>query len=104
MNEKRIEQVLEIEKQAQGVLDAATEEADQIPAKAEQEAGEIVERARSQAQDEARQMVEKAHSEEETAAILAQADQKNRETEKLATRNMDKAVAFVLDRVIGKKG
>jgi len=102
MNEKRIEQVLEIEKQAQGILDAATQDADQLPAKAEQEAREIVERARSQAQDEARQMVEKAQSEEETAAIISQAEQKNRETEKLATKNMDKAVAFVLARVIGK--
>jgi V/A-type H+/Na+-transporting ATPase subunit G/H len=102
MNEKRIEQVLEIERQAQGVLDAATHDADQLPAKAEQEARELVERARSQAQEEARQMVEKARAEQETSAILTQADEKNRETEKLATTNMDKAVAFVLDRVIGK--
>lgn len=102
MNEKRIEQILEIEKQAQGVLDAASHEADQLPAKAEQEAREIIERARSQAQDEARRLVEKAQAEEETSAILSQADEKNRESEKLATKNIDKAVAFVLDRVIGK--
>ena len=102
MNEKRIEQVVEIEKQAQGILDAATREADQLPAKAEQEARELLERARSQAQDEARQMVEKAQAQDETAAIVSQADEKNRETEKLATKNMEKAVAFVLERVIGK--
>ena len=102
MNEKRIEQVLEIERQAQGVLDAATHEAEQLPAKAEQEAREIIERARSQAQEEASQMVEKAQAEQETSAIITQADEKNRETEKLATRNLDKAVAFVLDRVVGK--
>ncbi len=102
MNEKRIEQVLEIERQAQGILDAATREADQLPAKAEQEARDLVERARSQAQEEARQMVEKAQAQDETASILAQADEKNRETEKLASKNMDKAVAFVLQRVTGK--
>ncbi len=102
MNEKRIEQVLEIERQAQGILDAATQEADQLPAKAEQEAREIVDRARSQAQEEARQMVEKAQAQDETAAILAKVDEKNRDTEKLASKNMDKAVAFVLERVIGK--
>lgn len=102
MNEKRIEQVLEIEKQAQNVLDAATQEADQLPAKAEQEAREILERARNEAQEEARRMVEKAQSEEETSAIVSQAEQKNRDTEKLATKNTDKAVAYVLDRLIGK--
>ncbi len=102
MNEKRIEQVLEIEKQAQGILEAATREADQVPAKAEQEARELLERARSQAHEEARQMVEKAQAQDETAAIVSQAEEKNRETEKLASKNMEKAVAFVLERVIGK--
>ncbi len=102
MNEKRIEQVLEIEKQAQGILDAATRDAEQVPARAEQEAQQIVERARTQAQEEARQMLEKAQAEEETASIISKAEDKNRETEKLATKNMDKAVAFILERVIGK--
>ncbi len=102
MNEKRIEQVLEIEKQAQQILDAATRDAEQLPTRAEQEAREIVERARSQAQDEARQMLEKAQAQEETAGILAKADEKNREVEKRATQNLDKAVNYVLDRVIGK--
>ncbi len=102
MNEKRIEQVLEIEKQAQGILDAATREAEQVPARAEQEAQQIIERARTQAQEEARQMLDKAQAEEETAGIISKAEDKNRETEKLATKNMDKAVAFILERVIGK--
>ncbi len=102
MNEKRIEQVLEIEKQAQDILNAATREAEQIPAQAEQEARDIVERARSQAQEEANQMLGKAQAGEETAAILSKADEKNRETEKRAMQNMDKAVAYILERVIGK--
>ncbi len=102
MNEKRIEQVLEIEKQAQQILDAATHDAEQVPARAEQEAREMVERARSQAQDEARQMLEKAQSQEQTADILSKAEEKNREVEKRAMQNLDKAVAYVLDRVIGK--
>ncbi len=102
MNEKRIEQVLEIEKQAQDILNAATRDAEQIPAQAEQEARDIVERARFQAQEEANQMLGKAQAEEETAAILSKADEKNRETEKRAMQNMDKAVAYILERVIGK--
>ncbi len=102
MNEKRIEQILEIEKKAQGILDAATREADQLPARAEVEAREIVERSRAEAQQEAEQMISKAQSQEETTAITAKADQKNRETEQQAMKNMDKAVAFILERVIGK--
>ncbi len=102
MNEKRIEQVLEIEKQAQDILNAATREAEQIPAQAEQEARDIVERARSQAQEEANQMLGKAQAEDETAGILSKADEKNRETEKRAMQNMDKAIAYILERVIGK--
>ena len=102
MNEKRIEQVLEIEKQAQQILDGAKRDADQLPARAEQEAREMVERARTQAQEEARQMLEKAQSQEETAGIVSKAEEKNRDIEKRATQNLDKAVAYVLDCVIGK--
>ncbi len=103
MNEKRIEQVLEIEKQAQEILDAAQRDAEQLPARAEQEARDLLERARSQAQEEARQMIEKAQAAEETARILSKADDKNREIEKTAMKNMDKAVAYILERVIGRE-
>ena len=102
MNEKRIEQVLEIEKQAEDILNAATGEAEQVPARAEQEAQQMVEQARTEAQEEARKMLEKAQAQQETASILSQADEKNREIEKLAMKNLDKAVTFVLERVIGK--
>ncbi len=102
MNEKRIEQVLEIEKQAQEILDAATRDAEQVPARAEQEAGKMVEQARSLAQEEARQMLEKAQAQDETAAIVSKAEEKNREVEKRAMQNLDKAVQYVLERVIGR--
>ena len=36
------------------------------------------------------------------ADILAKADERNRKIEKLAMVNLDRAVAFVLERVIGK--
>jgi V/A-type H+/Na+-transporting ATPase subunit G/H len=102
MNEKRIEQVLEIERQAQAILSAATHEAEQLPAHAEQEAQQLIDKARLEAQEEARQMLEKAQAEQETAGILSKADDKNRDIEKLAMKNLDSAVAFVLERVIGK--
>ncbi len=103
MNEKRIQQVLEIEKQAQAAYEEALKEAKDLPAQAEQEAQLIVEKARAEADQEARQMIEKAQSEEESNRIMSEAQEKVRRTEALATSNFDRAVHFVLDRVVGKE-
>ena len=102
MNENRIQQVLEIEKKAQQILDSAKRDAERLPVLADQEAQQLIERARVEAQEEARQMILKAQSDTETARILSDAEEKTREMEKLATKNFDRAVAFVLERVVGK--
>ena len=103
MNENRIKQVLEIEKRAQDNYEAALKEAQQLPTLAEQEAQEIVSKARAEAEEEARQIVAKAKAEDEVARILAEADEKNRQLESQATSNFDRAVNFILDRVTGKE-
>ncbi len=103
MNENRIRQVLEIEKRAQENYDAALKEAQQLPTLAEQEAQEIVNKARAQAEEEAKQIVAKAKAEDEVARILSEAEAKNRQLESQATGNFDKAVNFIIDRVIGKE-
>jgi vacuolar-type H+-ATPase subunit H len=103
MNEKRIEQILGIEKQAQEIIDAATREAEQLPAKAEQEAQKLIEKSRASAQAEARQLLNKAKAEDDAAGIVSKAEEKNRAVEKSAMTNLDKAVAYVLERVIGKE-
>ena len=103
MNENRIKQVLEIEKRAQENYEAALKEAQQLPTLAEQEAQEIVGKARAEAEEEARQIVAKAKAEDEVARILAEAEEKNRQLESQATNNFDRAVNFILDRVTGKE-
>lgn len=103
MNENRIRQVLEIEKRAQENYEAALREAQQLPALAEQEAQEIVNKARAEAQEEARQLVAKAKPEGEVDQILAQAEEKNKKLEALAMSNFDRAVNYILDRVTGKE-
>ena len=75
MSEKIIQQVLEIEKQARTIHEAAISEAEQMPAKAEQDAQEIIEKSRLAAEEEARQMITKAEAQEETARILAQVEE-----------------------------
>lgn len=103
MNENRIQQVVEIEKQAQEMHEKAVREAQQLPLLADQEAQTIIEKTRAQAYEEARQLVAKAQADDEVAAILARAEEKNRQTEALAMSNFDRAVAHVLDRVIGRE-
>ncbi len=103
MNENRIQQVLEIEKQAQEIHQKAISDAQQLPVEAERESQALINGARSKAEEEARGLVAKARAEEETARILSQAEQKNREAEALAMSNFDRAVAFVIERVLNKE-
>ena len=103
MNEKHIQQVLEIEKQAQEIHDAAVKEAQQLPVIAEQEAQTLIEKAKADVQQEARAMVSKVQADEESGRILSEAEEKNRQFEALATSNFDRAVAYVLERVVGRE-
>ena len=103
MNEKRIQQVIEIEKQAQQILDSAIKDAEQLPVQADREAQELIEKARSEAREEAAQIVAKARSDTQTARMLSEAEEKTREIENLAMKNLDRAVAFVLKRVTSQE-
>ena len=102
MNEKHIQQVLEIEKQAQEIHDAAVKEAQQLPVLAEQEAQALIEKAKAEAQQEAREMVSKVQADDEGARILSEGDEKSRRLEDGAKKNFDRAVAYVLERVAGR--
>lgn len=103
MNENRIQQVLEIEKKANAIRDEMISEAAQLPIQAQKEAQAILEKARADAQEEARQMVAKAQAEQESADIMSQADEKNRRNETLAKSNFNRAVTYVVARVIGRE-
>lgn len=102
MNEKHIQQVLEIEKKAQEIHEAALKEAQQLPVIAEQEAQALIEKARAEAQQKAREMVSEVKADEESARILSEAEGKNKQFEALAMSNFDRAVSYVLERVIGR--
>lgn len=102
MNEKNIQQVLEIEKEAQALQEKAKREAQEIPVKAEQEAQALIARARAEAQEEARKLIASAQTGEGSGKAADDIASKNSEFEAQARKNFDKAVAFVLERVIGK--
>jgi len=78
-------------------------EAEQLPVRAELEARAVIEKARADAEEQGRRMIANAQAEEECARILAQAEASARRTEALAMNNFDRAVAYVLDRVVGKE-
>ncbi len=103
MNEQRINQVLDIERQAREVYEAAKQKADQIPAQAEKEAKASVEKSRSEAEAEAHEIITQAQSGDDSTRIVSEAEKNSRENEVVATTNFDRAVAYVLNRVIGKE-
>ena len=102
MNEKHIQQVIEIEKQAQEIHEAAMREAQQLPVLADQEAQALIEKTRADAQQKAREMVSEVKTDEESARILSEVEEKNKQFEALAMSNLDRAVTYVLERVIGR--
>jgi hypothetical protein len=102
LNEKHIQKVLEIEKQAQELHDTAVKEAQQLPVLAEQESQALIEKAKAEAQEQAREMVSQVKANEESARILSDVEEKNKKFEALAMSNSDRAVNYVLERVIGR--
>ena len=102
MNEKRIQEVIDIEKQAERILLTAQTEAEKLPVQAEVEAQELLTEARAAAERDARQMVDQARAEDQTAAIVTASEEKIRESELLAAKHLEQAIAYVLEQVIGK--
>ncbi len=100
---KNIEQVIEIEKQAQTVSQAAIKDAEKLPAQAQEEAQALLEQTHREAEQEAPRILENARAEEESARILSEAQQKADQDKALAEKHLDEAVRFVIDRVSGKK-
>lgn len=101
MNETLIQQVVEIEKQAQEIHDTAVREAQQVPIQAEQEAQALIAKAKAEAHEEARKMLASAQPAEVSGSSAAEGVA-NSEFEASARQNFDKAVALVLERVIGR--
>ncbi len=101
MNEKRIQQILDIEKQALAIHENASKEAEQLPRRAEQEAQAMLEKARLEAEEEARRMVAQAQAGQECGRILEQSQERLQQTEKMARINFERAVNYALARVLG---
>jgi vacuolar-type H+-ATPase subunit H len=104
LDKDHIEKVLEIEKQAQAVYDAAAREAEQLPAHAEEETQALLEQTRIDARAEARRLIAEtqAQAQDESARIMKEAEEEAERVEALAIRQFDHTVSYVLGRVTGK--
>jgi vacuolar-type H+-ATPase subunit H len=103
LNEKRIQQVLEIEKQANTIREAAIAEAAQLPVQAEKEAQAMLEKARAEAARDAEKLIASAQADNERSEIMSRAEQNIQHIETIATSNLNRAVAYVLARVVGRE-
>jgi vacuolar-type H+-ATPase subunit H len=99
---KNIEEVIEIEKQAQALSEAAVREAEKLPVRAQDEAQTLLEKVRIDAQRDSEQLLKNAGAEQECSQILSEAEQKANENKAMAAKHMEQAINFVIDRVIGK--
>jgi vacuolar-type H+-ATPase subunit H len=101
MVEKRIQQVLEIERQAQSLYDSAVRQSQQLPAAAKREARDHLEQTVAAAREKAQRMQAEATAETECASIAAQSEQAIQRMETSAKERSERAVDYVLDAVAG---
>lgn len=102
MNEKRIQEVIEIEKKADEIFNKAVAEAERLPQLAEQEAKALIESARLQAEKEAQALLANAQTKDETEKILSQAEETTKKNATLAKHNFERSTTYVISRVVGR--
>lgn len=102
MNEKRIQEVIEIEKKADEIFSKAVAEADRIPQLAEQEVKVLIENSRMQAEKEAHALLANAQTKDESDKILSQAEETSHKNAALAKHNFERATTYVISRVVGR--
>ena len=105
MEQERVAQVLDIERQALQVHRDAEQRAEKILDKARDDAAQLHKQTLAAAHEEADQMLEQAREDAKAKRqrILAQAEQKAKEFEASAEPNHDRAVNFVVDQVAGRE-
>jgi vacuolar-type H+-ATPase subunit H len=103
VNEKYISRLLEIEREAESIQEAAQREAEKIPIQAEDDAEELIEKSRAEAEEEAHQLVANAGSSDEGIHIMADTEDNIQRLRTLSMSHFNRAVNYVLDRVAGRE-
>jgi vacuolar-type H+-ATPase subunit H len=103
LNDNRIQQILDIEKKADAIRAAALKEAQMIPQQAELKAQALIDQSRKDTEEEVRRLLDTAKADKEGDQIISEAQAKIKHNELLAAQNMDRAISYVLSRVVGKE-
>ena len=105
MSQETIARILAIEREATKIHDDAQDQAARLIEEAEKAASVLREQTVAQARREAGQIVATGQeaAEAERSRAIAQAEAEAQRLETLATRHLDQAVDFVLDRVAGRE-
>lgn len=99
MNNAKVQQILQLEEQAQQIRNTAQERAKQIVLDALAEEQKKSEEASLAAEQEAENIRKKAASEADITVIQEQSNLKITQKEELAKKNTGKAVKFVLEQL-----
>lgn len=100
MNKTKVQQILQLENQAQGIIKTASERAKKIVSDAKAEIQKQDEESIRTGEQETKKIQEKAISEANIEVIQQQSKRKVAEKEVLAKKNFDKAVDFVLAQLV----
>ena len=102
MNQEIVNKMLELERSAERIVHAASEEASAIIATADQAAEEKKADIMKHAQAEAAQIIaeSKANAEANRAVVLRQAEDQANDVKNEATQNISHAVTYILDQIL----
>ena len=103
MSQEAITRILNVEQNATRMHDDAVQRAAELAAEAEKTASASKQHSLTEAQQQAAKILEasKEKAEVERARIIAQAGADAQRLDTLATKNLQRAVEYVLNRIIG---
>ena len=99
MNKQKVQQILQIESNAQKIRSDAQQAAKQMLIDVQVEVSQLQSQVRQDAEQETEQILNQALSKEKGSRILNQAKTSGQKKETLAKQNFDHAVDFVLEQI-----
>ena len=100
MNKQKVQQILQIETDAQKIRSDAQQTAKQMLIDAKTEVTKLQSQVRRDAEQETEQILNQALSKEKSSHILNQAKTDGEKKETLAKQNFNHAVDFVLEQIV----
>jgi vacuolar-type H+-ATPase subunit H len=101
--EETVNQLKEIEEKAQALYEMTIQEAKKLPIDAEEDARQIQSKLHHETEAEAKRILDEANNDTEGQKILQQAEDEAKRKEALAMNHFDRAVNYILHRIVGRQ-